>query len=245
MRTWVCYVIMCISDRGPYTYNNGPSIPPKSVSCLTWQSFWGVLMGHDFFPCGQALFPEYSMSCDILQRWGRWFISLISLRLMQIRATSHTRLRARDHYTSRTLIGGKAGAGPSSLLHTMVEGPTEYVNARWMYSLHGFLHGIEWIMFHGHLDYSQKPLLGGKPNTKLGDHGILNTCNCWFILFYHARGPAWIDIRWNSIWLRARWHMISHYTRGSVTTLHDFGGVLGRALDTIFWVLLGSGVKRP
>ena len=43
----------------------------------------------------------------------------------------HTRLRARDHHTSSTLIGGKGGAGPTSL-HTMLEGPTEYVNARWM-----------------------------------------------------------------------------------------------------------------
>ena len=49
----------------------------------------------------------------------------------KVRATSHTRLRARDHYTSSTLIGGKGGAGPSSL-HTTLEGPTEYVNARWM-----------------------------------------------------------------------------------------------------------------
>ena len=48
-----------------------------------------------------------------------------------LRTTSHTRLRARDHYTSSTLIGGKGGAGPSSF-HTMLEGPTEYVNSRWM-----------------------------------------------------------------------------------------------------------------
>ena len=48
-----------------------------------------------------------------------------------IRATSHTRLRARDHYTSSTLIGGKDGVGPSSL-HTKFEGPTEYVLAQWM-----------------------------------------------------------------------------------------------------------------
>ena len=68
-----------------------------------------------------------------------------------IRTTSHTRLRACDQYTSSTLIGGKDGAGPSSL-HTMLEGPTEYVVARWMQSLHGFLHG-NWIMFHGHLGY--------------------------------------------------------------------------------------------
>ena len=47
---------------------------------------------------------------------------------LSLRATSHTRLRARDPYTSSTLIGGKGGAGPS-LFH---KGPTEYVNARWM-----------------------------------------------------------------------------------------------------------------
>ena len=52
-------------------------------------------------------------------------------RLMKCRATSHTRLRARDHYTSNTLIGGKGGAGPS-LANTTLEGPMEYVNARWM-----------------------------------------------------------------------------------------------------------------
>jgi hypothetical protein len=46
-----------------------------------------------------------------------------------IRVTSHTRLRARDHYTSSTLIGGKGRTGPSSL-HTTFEGPTEYVNVR-------------------------------------------------------------------------------------------------------------------
>jgi hypothetical protein len=31
--------------------------------------------------------------------------------------------------------------------------------------------------------------------------------------------------------------MASHYTGGYVTTLHNFGGVLGRPLDTFFWAL--------
>ena len=44
-----------------------------------------------------------------------------------LRATSHTRLRARDQYTSSTLIGGKDGAGPSSH-YTTLEGPTEYIS---------------------------------------------------------------------------------------------------------------------
>jgi hypothetical protein len=48
-----------------------------------------------------------------------------------VRATSHTRLRARDQYTSSTPIGGEGGAGPS-LVHPTLEGPMDYVNARWM-----------------------------------------------------------------------------------------------------------------
>ena len=47
---------------------------------------------------------------------------------MILRATLCTGLRARDHYTPSTLIGGKGGAGPSSLLHTMLERPTEYIS---------------------------------------------------------------------------------------------------------------------
>ena len=35
-------------------------------------------------------------------------------------------------------------------------------------SSHGFLHGTDWIIFHGHLDYFQKPPLGSRPNTKPG-----------------------------------------------------------------------------
>jgi hypothetical protein len=37
-------------------------------------------------------------------------------------------MRARDDYTSSTLIGGKGRANPSSL-HTTIEGSTKYVNA--------------------------------------------------------------------------------------------------------------------
>jgi hypothetical protein len=37
-----------------------------------------------------------------------------------------------------------------------------------------FLHGIG---FHGHSDDFQKPSLGGRPSTKLGDHGTPNAHN--------------------------------------------------------------------
>jgi hypothetical protein len=50
------------------------------------------------------------------------------------------------------------------------------------------------IMFHGHLDYFQKTASRGGSNTKQGDHGTPNTHNRWFILFYHVRGPAGIEI---------------------------------------------------
>ena len=153
-----------------------------------------------------------------------------------IRATSHTILRAHDHYTSSTLIGGKGGAGPSSL-YSMCEGPTEYVNVRWMQSMHGFLNGIKWIMFHDHLGCYKKPPLGGRPNTKPWDHFTSNAHNHWFILFYHVWTHVWTIIHWNSIWLRARSHRTSHYTWRSVTTLHDFGSVIGWPLDTVFWAL--------
>ena len=96
------------------------------------------------------------------------------------------RLRARDHYTSSALIGGKGRPGPSSL-HTTLKGPMEHVNARWMQSLHGFLYDIKWIIFYGHLDYFQKPSLGGRPNTKPGDHGTPNAHNRWFILLSCVR----------------------------------------------------------
>jgi hypothetical protein len=119
------------------------------------------------------------------------------------------------------------------IFHTTFEGQTEYVNARWMESLHGFLHGIKWIMFHGHLDYLQKPPLGGRPNTKLGDHGTLNAHNSWINLFHYVWGPAWIKTHWNSFGC-GRGHTWL-YTWESMTTLHDFGGVLGRPLNTFFW----------
>ena len=84
--------------------------------------------------------------------------------------------------------------------------------------------------------FSKWPLVG-RPNTKPRDSGTPNTHNRWFILFYHLRGPAWIEIHWNSIRLRAQSHMTSHYTWGSMTTLHNFGGVVGRPVNTLFWAL--------
>jgi len=98
------------------------------------------------------------------------------------------------------------------------------------------------IMFHGHLDYIQKPSLGGRPNTKPGDHDTPNAHNRWFILLY----LMWLEINWNNIWLRAQSHMISHYIWGFVTTVHDLGTAFGHfLLDSHHFMVmaLGSCVK--
>ena len=48
--------------------------------------------------------------------------------------------------------------------------------------------------------------------------------------------PTWIKTHWNNIKLRAWSQMASHYTWGSLTTLHDFEGHWDR-LWTLFWAL--------
>ena len=88
-----------------------------------------------------------------------------------------------------------------------------------------------------HLHYLKKPPLGGRPNIKPRDHGTPNAHNRWFILFQHAWEPTWIEIHWNSIWLRAQSRMTSHSTWGSWLYYMSLGGVSGRPLDTFYWAL--------
>jgi hypothetical protein len=89
-------------------------------------------------------------------------------------------------------------------------------------------------MFYGHLDYFQKPPLGGRPNTKPGDCGTPKSHNRDLLYFITCEDPTWLKIHWIIIWLRAQSHMASHYTWGPVTTLHDFGSVAGCHVDISF-----------
>ena len=80
-----------------------------------------------------------------------------------------------------------------------------------------------------------KNTLGGRSNTNPGDHALWTFTTVALFYFIMCEDPhKWKFYLSNSIWLRARSHMTSHYTWGSVTTLHNFGGVLGRPLDTFF-----------
>jgi hypothetical protein len=91
-------------------------------------------------------------------------------------------------------------------------------------------------MFHGRLDCFQKLLLGGRPDTKPGDHGTLHVHNRWLILFYFLSCVK-ARMNRNSFEIaigRGPDHICLHTTlEGTVTTLHDFGDVLGRP----FWTL--------
>ena len=162
---------------------------------------------------------------------------LTSLHVNIVRATSHTRDREPVTIALQALSVVEKAELVQVCLHTVLEGPTEYiceckmdVKFTWIPTWHLMDH-VSWslgLLF-------KKPPLWGRPTTK--DHGTPNAHNRWFILFYHVWGPEWIKIQWNSIWLRARSHMTSHYTWESVITLHDFGDVLGRPLDTFLWAL--------
>ena len=170
------------------------------------------------------------------------------------------RLRACDHWTSSTLIGGKGIVGPSllhtwnwglvtiglqalslvekgivgpSLLHTTLEGPMN----RWMQDIksrriptwHQMDH-ISWslrLLEKNHL--LQVGLTRNREIMALRNLTIIN-----LLCFIMCENSAWIEIHWNSIWLRAQSHTTSHYNWGPVTTLHDFGSALGRSLDTSF-----------
>jgi hypothetical protein len=133
----------------------------------------------------------------------------------------------------------KVRASPSSL-HITLEGPTEYANVGWMDSYmapNGSCYMVTWTIFKNHL------LVVGLTQNRETKNGTPNAHNRWFILCYYVWGPAWTNIHWNSIWLRARSHMTSHCTWGPVTTLEEFGGVLGRPLDTFFRALTISWLR--
>ena len=155
-----------------------------------------------------------------------WDFELWTYVNLALRAISHTSQEPWP-LLFRHSHCGKGGAGPSPL-HTTLEDQ----QSKWIQD--GCLHGTEWITFQGHLNYFRKPPLGGRPNTKPEDHGTQNSHTRWFILF-----SSYVRARMNRNSLKSqlvegRSHMTSPSTRGSVTALHDFGGILALPLDTFF-----------
>ena len=100
-------------------------------------------------------------------------------------------------------------------------------------------------MFHGHLDYFQKPSLVGRPNTKLWDHGTRTLTTVGLFYFIVCEDPhdyKFIEVAFGRgpghIWL----HTSVHFKIHDQTT--RFWRCLGRPLDTFFWALTISW-SRP
>ena len=151
----------------------------------------------------------------------------------------------RDHYTSSTIIDGKGGASSSSL-QTMLEEPTEYMNARWLPTWHRMDH-VTW-------------LLGLFSNATFWRLSEQKTGRPWHSerlqpLVYFNLSCVKTRMNRNSLkYLLVEGPITHDFTLhlGSVTTLHDFGGVLEHLLNTFLLgshnymvTALGSCVKCP
>jgi len=168
-----------------------------------------------------------------------WHVLCDFSRHEKIRATSHTRLRARDQSLqaphswkrrSQTKFASHYAWGTNAVCECKMD-----VKSTWIPTWHRMDH-VSWL--HGYMDYFQKPPLGGRLYTKLEDHSTPNTHNRWFILFYHVWGPTWMKIYWNSIWLRTQSHMTSHYVH---LRIHNHTTWFWRCVGTTFeHFLLGS-----
>ena len=139
-------------------------------------------------------------------RWKMCKKPDLKLDLAWFRATSHTRLGARDHYISSTLIGGKGGVGSSSL-HTTLGGPTEY--CIWMQdgcevymdsyvASNGSCFIITWIGYKNHL---LEVGLTQNRETIMALQTPTTVDSFYAMLSYHVWGPALMEIHWNNIWL--------------------------------------------
>ena len=121
----------------------GGGFDKNSGRCETLSTVRHVRLHVDFLSMKSSLgLWDFTFMCEVnldglpplqpmraLRMQWSWAFNLVCE--VALRATSHTGLGAPHHYTANIVIGGKGRAGPSSL-HTTLEGPTEYVNARWM-----------------------------------------------------------------------------------------------------------------
>jgi hypothetical protein len=92
---------------------------------------------------------------------------------------------------------------------------------------------VTWVIFRNHL--LEVGLTQNRETMALRNFTTIE-----IILFYHVWGLTWIEIHWNSIWLRAQLHMSSCYTWETVIRTTWFWKCLGDGLLTL---LLGSPIS--
>ena len=97
-------------------------------------------------------------------------------------------------------------------------------------------------MFHGHLEYFQKPSLGCRPNTKPGDYDTMNSHNHLFILFVMYEDPAWIEISIEIAFSQGSHHTWLHTTFEGMRPRYMVLEVSwGRCLDNSFKISQSHG----
>ena len=170
-----------------------------------------------------------------------------------LRATSHTRLRARDcllqfkhsHWWKR-----RSRSKFATSHHARLRDERSIYIYKWMQdggeckvykdsymASNGSCRMVTWTISKTHLLE-----VGSTQNRDTMALQTLTSVDVFY--FYHVWEPTWIEIRWNGICLRARSYMASHYTWGSVTTLHDFGGVCWDGLWALSFGLLQFSQSR-
>ena len=145
--------------------------------------------------------------------------------------------KPRDHGTSSTLIGGKGGDGPSSLLHTTLEGTNGVceckmmdVKSAWIPTWHPMDHvSLSLGLFS--IDHLLE--VGLTRNHETTALWTLTTVGLFYFIMCddpHELKFIGIAFGWGPghIWL---------HTSLESPWLHNFGGVLGQPLDTFFWAL--------
>ena len=165
--------------------------PPNDVVV----QYYGILVC--LFICGSLwLNCRRSQHCPLTEPWKKSFPwSLWPL---------HTRDWMPVTLTIQALIGGNRGVGPSSLASHYAWGTNGVSECKTDVKVYMDSY-MAWVIFKSHFLE-----VGLVQNWETMALLMLMSHNRWFILFYHVRGPAWIEIYWNSIWLRAQSHMVLH-----------------------------------
>ena len=170
-RKWV--FMLCRSND-----MNNNWIPLSCIPCMSLILFVNLVVGIGTWVAHSSHLWQHKWSMYHIF----FFIVVNCLCIIQIKATSHTRLKAHDHDNVRAYIGGKNGDHPSSF-HTrrwIPKGPTK---SSWMKSVHGVLHARICIRLHGLPKFTSGPPPRGGYDANFGRPWHWNICQWLAWLF--------------------------------------------------------------
>ena len=155
-------------------------------------------------PCFMLQRPSKAAkkSLESMTQLYQWWVSCVYELLLSLTATSHTSLRAAmtiipgpyilcpwasiwstwvPNVDQMNIHGHKMQSSTLHLKHSHQwkrRGPTEYISELMQDGCKVYMDSSMASCVHCHVDYSQKPPLRGRFNTKPGDHGTLNDHKC-------------------------------------------------------------------